>query len=183
MMIDYVTLMLTNMVCGFVILAFFLLWGLDAADKKRWAPAFGISGLVATVCGFRMSFTWPLSVPYNCAYGEMSVLLGVLFLGASWSLAKEWDLLPLGIYAFFAGGAACLLGVRIIDQHLTLTPLMSGVGFIFSGSCGVFAGLVLWYRKIKSLRVLGAAVLLIAAAIWLLTAYEAYWSHLAAKVK
>jgi len=130
-----------------------------------------------------MSFTWPLPVPYNCAYGEMSVLLGMLFLGASWSLAKEWDLLPLGIYAFFAGGAACLLGVRIIDQHLTLTPLMSEVGFILSGACGLFAGLVLWYRKIKSLRVLGAAVLLIAAAIWLLTAYEAYWSHLAAKAK
>jgi putative membrane protein len=183
MMIDYVTLMLTNMVCSFVILAFFLLWGLESEDKKKWSPAFGISGLVATVCGFRMSFTWPLPVPYNCAYGKMSVLLGVLFLSAGWSLAKDWDLLPMGIYAFFAGGAACLLGVRIIDQHLTLTPLMSGIGFILSGACGLFAGLVLWHRKIKALRITGAVVLLIAAAIWLLTAYMAYWSHLAAPKK
>ncbi len=183
MMIDYVTLMLTNMVCAFVILAFFLVWGLEAEDKKRWAPAFGISGLVAVVCGFAMSFTWPLPLPYNCAYGEMSVLLGVLFLGASWSLAKDWNLLPLGIYAFFAGGAAALLGVRIIDQHLTLSPLLSGIGFILSGAAGIFAGLVLWYRKIKTLRIAGAIVLLIAAAIWLLTAYEAYWSHLKAPIK
>lgn len=183
MMIDYVTLMLTNMVCGFVILAFFIIWGLDAADKNRWASAFVISGLVAAVCGFKMSFSWPLPVPYNSPYGEMSVLLGVLFLGAGWSLAKGWDLLPLGIYAFFAGGAACLVGVRIIDQHLTLNPLMSGIGFILSGAPGLFAGLILWYRKIKTLRIAGAIILLAAAAIWLLTACAGYWSHLKAPPK
>jgi len=44
-------------------------------------------------------------------------------------------------------------------------------------------GLTLWYRKIKTLRIAGAIVLLIAAAIWLLTACEAYWNHLAAKAK
>src|SRR3972149_6913983 len=111
-MIDYVTLMLANMVAGFFLLGCFVWRGLDTEDRITWAPAFGIAGLVATVCGFMMTFKWPLPAPFSMAFGETSVLLGVLFLGTCWALAKDWELMPLAIYGFFAGAVAVLLGIR-----------------------------------------------------------------------
>ncbi len=181
MMIDYVTLLLINMVAGFFLLGCFILHGLDAQDKNNWAPAFGICGLVATVCGFVMTFSWPLPYPYNIAFGEMSVLLGVLFLGTAVALAKGWGLVPIALYGFFAGSAAILLGVRIIDLGLTNSPILSGAGFILSGAAGVFAPIVVWQEEQKGLRVIGAVVLFAAAGIWAWTACLAYWAHMLPK--
>jgi putative membrane protein len=178
MFIDYVTLMLINMAAALTTLAVFLWKDPSEGGKENWAPAFALPGLVAAVCGFAMIFTWPLPKPYNKPYGEMSVLLGMLFLAASWSLAKGWKLQPLGIYAFFAGFAAVLLGISIIHFSLTQSPVLSGAGFILTGLGGVFAGLVLRLHKIKWLRIIGSIVLLASAAIWALTGYMAYWIHM-----
>ena len=145
-MIDYVTLLLINMVSALVALAAFLWWGLGREDTRQWAPAFGISGLVATVAGFAMTFTRPLPEPFSMAYGEMSILLGVLFLGAAWAIVCGWNLLPPGIYAFFAGLAAMVIGVRFIHLSLTPMPLIPGAGFILTGLGGVCAWIVLWKR-------------------------------------
>lgn len=177
-MIDYVTLMLTNMISGLLVLAAYLIWGFEHAERRVWAPVFGIVGLVATVCGLAMAFTWPIPAPYSMAYGEMSVLLGVLFLGAAWSLSGGYALWPLGIYAFIPGATAILLGVRIIHLALTSAPVMSGIGFMLTGLGGVGAGVTLWKRQARGLRVVGAVVLLAAAAIWILTAFMAYWMHM-----
>jgi putative membrane protein len=117
--IDYVTLMLVNMSAGFFLLACFVWRGLETEDEMTWIPAFGITGLVATVCGFMMTFKGPLPAPFSMAFGETSVLLGVLFLGTCWALMKGWDLMPLAIYALFAGAVAILLGTRIIELRLT----------------------------------------------------------------
>ena len=92
MFIDFVALMLLNMAAGFGVLAFFLLMGLAGGDRKRWVAPFAMVGLVAIVCGFRMIFTWPLPGSYNSAFGEMSVLLGAIYLGIALSLAKDWNL-------------------------------------------------------------------------------------------
>jgi putative membrane protein len=178
MFIDYVTLMLINMTGALAVLSFFLLKGLEKENKESWAPAFGISGLIATICGLAMTFTWPLPKPYNIPFGEMSVFLGILFLGAAWALAKGWELLPLSIYAFFAGAAAVLLGVRIINLSLTQSPVLSGAGFILTGLGGVLSGLILWQHKIKLLRISGAIIMFTAAAIWALIGYIAYWKHM-----
>lgn len=178
MFIDYVTLMLINMAGALATLAVFLWKDPDREDREAWAPAFGISGLVAAICGFAMIFTWPLPKPYNMPFGEMSVFLGILFLGTAWTLAKGWNLLPLCIYAFFAGTAAVLLGIRIINLSLTQSPALSGTGFILTGLGGVLAGLILSRHRIKFLRILGAITLLIAAAIWALIGYIAYWKHM-----
>ena len=183
MFIDYVTLMLINMTAALTILAVFLWKYPVGEDRQTWAPVFAISGLVAVICGFVMIFTWPLPKPYNSPFGEMSVLLGILFLAAAWSLAKGWNLLPLGIYAFFAGSAAVLIGIRIIDLSLTQKPAMSGIGFILTGLAGVMAGLILWLHRIKPFRILAAIILLIAAAIWAMTGYVAYWMHLVPPAK
>jgi putative membrane protein len=180
MMIDYVTLMLINMATGFTLLGFFVWRGLDTEDRINWAPAFAITGLVAAVCGFVMTFTSPLPKPYSMVYGEMSVLLGVLFLGAAWALARGWELMPLAVYGFFAGAAAILLGIRIIELHLTLTPILSGVGFILSGAAGMFSPVVVWQSEQKGLRVIAAMALFATSAIWAYTGCLTYWAHMIA---
>lgn len=177
-MIDYVTLLLVNMMGGLAVLACFLLWGIEREDRRDWAPAFGIPGLVATVAGLAMTFTWPIPAPYSSAYGEMSVLLGVLFLGAAWALHCGRQLYPLGIYAFFPGVAAVLIGVRIYVTPLTLMPLLTAVSFIVTGSGGVFAGLALWKHNVKVVRVLGGLVMLLAVLLWAPTTYMSYWMHM-----
>jgi putative membrane protein len=182
MFIDYVTLMLINMVAGLVTLAWFLWSDLDKPQNGRWAPAFAVPGVVAVICGLAMSFTWPLPGPYNIAFGESSVLLGFLFLAAAWCLAKEWDLRPLGIYAFFAGWVGVLIGIRIIDLGLTQKPGLAGAGFILTGLGGVLAGVILTYRNII-LRRIGSVVLTLAALIWAMTGYLGYWFHLVPPVK
>jgi putative membrane protein len=180
-MIDYVTLLLVNMVSGLALLAFFLWWGIGRKDRRDWAPAFGICGLLGTVAGLAMTFTWPIPAPYAMAYGEMSVLLGVLFLGAAWTLHCGWRLYPLGIYAFFPGVAAILIGVRMIDLSLTAAPVHTGIGFITTGLGGVFAGAALWKQNLRIVRIVGGLVMLIAAGLWVPTTYVAYWMHMDAE--
>jgi len=177
-MIDYITLLLVNMVAGLVVLALFLWWGLGQTDYRHWAPAFGIAGLLGTVGGLHMAFTWPVPAPYSSAYGEMSALLGVLFLGAAWAIARGWRLLPLGLYAFFPGVAAILIGVRMIHLGLTALPLMTGAGFIVTGMGGVFAAAAIWKQNMRMVRILGGLVMLGAAALWVPTAYMSYWVHM-----
>lgn len=184
---DYLTLMLVNMSAGLFLLACFVYRGLDSPEPTRWVPGFLVAGFVATVTGLHMSLTWPLPETvgqmtigmFNSAFGEMSVLLGVLFLGAAVALWKGWDLLTLGVYAFFAGLAAVILGLRIIEQALTMKPVLSGLGFILSGLGGVLALPAMWLRRVEAVRVVGAIVLVVASAIWALTGYVAYWHHIA----
>jgi putative membrane protein len=177
-MVDYVTLLLINMAAALVVLAAFLWRGLDRPDNRNWATAFGISGFVATVAGFVMAFTWPIPAQYAMAYGEMSVLFGVLLLGAAWALAAGWRLLPLGYYALLPGLAAILLGVRIIHLSLTGAPILSGLGFILTGLGGVGAVVILRWPQVRGLRIAGILVVSAAAAIWVLMCLPAYWLHM-----
>jgi putative membrane protein len=181
MIIDYVTLMLINMTAGLVVLAFFVGFAVHKDDRRAWSSVFAIAGLIAAVCGFVMTFTWPLPYPYNIAFGELSVMFGLLYLAAALSLAKGWDLMPVGIYAVFAGAAAILVGVRIIILSLTNSPALSGTGFILTGSIGVLVPLLLCLKKVKAIRLLGALLPLAAAFIWAWTGYLAYWLHLKPK--
>jgi putative membrane protein len=178
--IDYVSLMLINMAGGLVILASFILRDIDRENNRFSAPAFALPGIIAAVCGLAMVFSWPLPKPYNIAYGETSVLLGFLFLAAAWSIAKGWQLFPLGIYAFFAGIAAVIIGIRIVNLGLTPTPVIYCAGFVLTGLGGIFAETLILNRHRKWLRVIGALVMLAAAFIWALTAYLEYWMHLKA---
>jgi putative membrane protein len=175
--------MLINMVSGLVLLAWFVFRGLDDADQKRWVAGFGISGLIALISGFHMSFTWPLSGSYNIPYGEFSVFLGFLLFGAALSLVLNWDLKLLGLYAFFPGLASVLMGIRFIDLGLTKQPVLSGIGLILTGLGGVFALPTLHWRHNRALRTIGALVLLAAAIIWAFTGYNAYWGHMAGFAK
>ena len=178
MFVDYLTLLLINMIAGLATLVIYVVKGLDDPNQSKWAPAFALPGLIALVIGLHLALTWPLPGPYNAAFGDLTVLFGILFLGAAFAIAKGWDLLPLGIYAFFAGLAAVLVGVRIIHLGLTSQPILSGLGFILTGLGGIFAAPVLYCRSNKLLRYLGAAVLTVAVLLWALTGYLGYWMHL-----
>ncbi len=178
MFIDYLTLLLINMAAGYAILACFVFRGLDSDHEKAYVPAFAITGLVAVVMGAHMCAAWPLPGPYNSAFGETSVMLGVLFLGGALAVAKGWPLHALGIYAVFAGLAAMVVGVRILQLGLTKSPGISGTGFLLSGLGGLLVLPVLMLRKVRLVRVLAAVVLLVAAIIWARTGLLAYSGHM-----
>ena len=114
MFIDYITLMLINMVAGLFILAYYVYSGLDGADQKRWIPGFGMTGAIALTTGLHMIFTWPVPGSFNIAFREMSVLLGIVFICPSVALAQNWELVTVTIYAFFAGVAAILVGLVLL---------------------------------------------------------------------
>jgi putative membrane protein len=178
MFIDYITLMLMNLVAGLVLLATYVYFGLDESNQKRWVPGFGMVGAIALVTGLHMTFTWPVIGSFNIAYGETSVLFGILFIGTSLALATGWDLLTLSIYGFFAGLVSLLIGVRFINLGLTPTPMRVGIAFILVGLGGVFSAPTLYFRKNRLLRTIGAIVLLVAALIFTHIGLDAYWAHL-----
>jgi putative membrane protein len=181
MFIDYITLLLVNMVAGFALLAGYVYRGLDNPDRKKWVPGFAMTGLIALVFGAHMTMTWPVVGPYNSAFGEMSVLFGVIFLGAALAIAMDWSLMTVAVYAFFAGVAAVVLGVRIIDLKLTKYHYLTGIGYILSGLGGIFAAPSLVHLgKHRSYCAVAAGLLAVVALIWAATAYPAYWAHMKA---
>jgi putative membrane protein len=180
MFIDYITLMLVNMVAGLVLLADFVYRGLEGANPKRWLPGFGIVGAIALVTGLHMILTWPVPGSFNISFGETSVMFGALYVATAIAIAMSWDLLTIAIYGFFAGLAAMVVGLRIINLEQTRQPLLAGIGFVLTGLGGVLAApTLIYFRQNQSWRTLGAGVLLVAALIWAIIGYVAYWGHLA----
>lgn len=189
MFIDYITLMLVNMAAGFAILACFFLWGVNGPNHRPWAPAFAMVGLVAFATGLHMTLTWPIPdlskvVPAggnlrfaNIAFGEMSVLLGALFLGLALAAARGWGMLVLSVYAVLAGVAAIVVGVAIGKSGLTAKPELTAIGFVISGLAGVCSPVVLALRRVAIARAAMTLVLLAAGGIWAVTGYGAYWMH------
>ena len=189
-MIDYISLMLVNMAAGLAVLAFYLLFAIHRGEARSWAPAFAMPGLVALLTGLHMTLTWPIpdlskiapKLPNlqfaNVAFGEMSVLFGVLFLAAALALAKGWSLLPMSIFAFFAGAVAILVGIRLWCLGLTRTPAQTGVGFILTGVGGLLTAPFVRWRHHFVVRLIPAVVLLAAAALWAYTGGSAFWGHL-----
>jgi putative membrane protein len=177
MFIDYLTVMILNLVAGLVILAWFVFRYLDK-DQIKVAPGLLVTGFISTVTGLHMIFTWPLPGSNNIPMGEMSLLFGVLLFAAGIAVIKNWDLLTLTIYAVFAGFAAIVIGLRYINLGMSKSPLMSGMGFILAGAGAMLTFPVYLLRRNKGVRIIVALVLLVAAAIWALTAYGAYWGHL-----
>ena len=178
MFIDYLPLLLINMVAGLVLLAGYVFFGMTDPKQVRWAPGFIATGVVALVFGGIIATTWPLPGPYNMLFGESSVLFGIIFLAAGLTLAFGGELITVAVYAFFAGLAALVMGVRILLLHLTQFPPLTALGFVATGMGGILAAPgLLWCKNIKPLRVLVGLMLLGAAGIWALNGYGGYWMH------
>lgn len=137
-----------------------------------------MTGAIALTTGLHMIFTWPVRGSFNIAFGETTVLNVILFIGATLALAQGWELLTVAIYAFFAGVAAIVVGLRIMNLGLIRQPFVSGIGFILTGLGGIFAAPTLYLKTNQTWRRLGAAVLIAAALIWAFTGYLAYWDYL-----
>jgi putative membrane protein len=179
MFIDYISLMLINMVAGLVLLADFVYRGLDGANLKRWIPGFGLVGGIALVTGLHMTLTWPLPGSFNISFGETTVLFGALYIAAAIAIAQGWDLLTIAIYAFFAGLMSVVVGFRIVDLGQTRQPLIAGLGFILTGAAGMLtAPTLVFFRYQKLWRLAGTITLLVAALIWAITGYQALWGHM-----
>ena len=179
MFIDYNVLLLLNMAGGFILLAGFVYRGLDEENPARWAPGFGIVGLIAFLLGLHMSVIWPLPGPYNEAFGSTSVLLGGISLAAAWALARNLSPLIVAWYALPMGAGAIVLGLRIWNLKLTAAPELTAVGFVLSGLGGLLAApgyLVL--KRYPALRWIASVAMLLAAAIWLYTGLKGYWAHM-----
>src|SRR5512141_50620 len=102
MFIDFLTLVMINLVAGTTLLAYYLWRGIDEADQKPYAAAFFMVGLVSLVTGLQISFTWPLPGSYNVGYGDATTLFGVVFLTTAIAIYLGSSLIPVSIFAFFA---------------------------------------------------------------------------------
>ena len=179
MFIDFLTLIMINMVAGSALLAYYLWRGMDDADQRPYAAAFFGVGLLSLITGLQLSFTWPLPGSYNVGYGDTTTLFGVVFLATSIALWQGWDLGPVAIYAFFAGIDAVIVGVRIFSLQLTKEPLISAVGFVLAGLGGLGAApFFMWFKTNKTVRLLGALLLLATAVLWAVTFNGTLWGHL-----
>ncbi|TVP66510.1 MAG: DUF981 domain-containing protein [Leptolyngbya sp. LCM1.Bin17] len=179
MFVNYISLMLINMVAGLVLLADFVYRGLDGANLKRWIPGFGLVGGIALVTGLHMTLTWPVPGSFNISFGETTLLFGALYVMAAIAIAQGWDLLTVTIYGFFAGLMSVVVGLRIISLEQTRQPFVAGLGFILTGLGGMLSAPTLVYlRYNQGWRTLGAMVLLLAAVIWAITGYQALWGHM-----
>jgi putative membrane protein len=128
--IDYLTIIMINLVAGTALLAYYLFKGFGAEDQRPFAAGFGIVGLLGVVLGLVLTFTWPLPGSYNIAYGESTTLFGGVFLATAFARHQRWDLKPITVFAFFAGMYAVIVGIRILSLEMTKEPLLSGIGFI-----------------------------------------------------
>lgn len=184
MFIDFLTLVMVNLVAGTVLLAYYLWRGIDEADQRPYAAAFFGVGLISLVTGLQISFTWPLPGSYNVGYGDATTLFGVVFLATSIALFFGSSLIPVSIYAFFAAIDALIVGIRIYSLQLTKEPLISAVGFILAGisGLGVFPFLM-WFRENRLVRWIGILLLLGSALLWAITFYGSLWAHMASFAK
>ncbi|MFP4028841.1 MAG: DUF981 family protein [Candidatus Brocadiia bacterium] len=177
-MINYLTLLLINMVAGLCLLGVAVLVGLGSEKAQKMAPGLALSGLVALFFGAAICLTWPLPGSFNMVFGELSVLFGAVLAGVGICLFRRWDLQSVAIYGFFAGIVAVVLGIGIIHLELTQKPLFSGVGFILTGLGGVLFLPLSFKPENLILRSVVSALLLLSMLTWALTGYMAYWSHL-----
>jgi putative membrane protein len=184
MFVDYLTLVMINLVAGSVLLAYYLWKGMDEKDQRPYAAAFFVTGLVGMVTGFQLSFTWPLPGSFNVGYGDAATLFGVVFMATAIALWQGWNLIPVSIYSFFAGIDAIIVGIRLYSLQLGQEPLVAAIGFVLAGLGGVGAFPFLqWFKDNKAVRWLAVAVLLVTAAIWAFTFYGALWAHMASFAK
>jgi putative membrane protein len=179
MYIDYTPLMLVNLVAGLVLLAAWVFLDLDTERERRWVPAMATAGVVGLAAGLHMIFTWPLPGALNTVYGPLSVFYGILLLGLAFVLSFRLDVLPVAIYAAFAGLATLLLGIQVFQQGLTPYPQLTGAALAWMGVVGLDAVPMLRIRAVPAFRVLAAIGLLVAAVLWGVVAYLSAWQHVA----
>jgi len=180
MFIDYLTLIMINMITGTALLAQFLWKSLDSeTDQRSYAPAFGGVGLLSVILGLALTLTWPLPGNHNLSYGETTTLFGIVFLAAAYALSQGWSLIPVATLAFFAGIDALLVGVNLFVNRTEQEPLMVAAGFVLSGLGGMCAApYLMFFRDKKIFRRLAVTALVLTAVAWMIVFGASFWIHL-----
>ncbi|HUX12999.1 MAG TPA: DUF981 domain-containing protein [Spirochaetia bacterium] len=176
MFIDFLALMLINLVAGMVLFAVYFFFFLEEGQKKM-APGFLVVGFLQLVTGLRVIFTWPIPGSFNITFGEPAVLFGALFFTLGLALLLDWDLLSLGIVAILAGFVAIVVGIRIANLGFTKEPIVAMLGYLLTGIVAVAALPGYYLRQYTIVRVLVALAALGAAIIWAITGFGSYWGH------
>ncbi len=177
MFIDFLTVMLINMVIALVLFALYMAFFFEKGAIKM-IPGFLMTGFIALVTGLRTIFDWPLPGSYNILFGDLTVLFGALFFMAGLALVFGWDLITIGIFAFFTGAVAILLGVRILDLNITRAPLVSAAGYILTGITAMLSLPAIALPKLKVVRWLTALAAIGSAIIWAVVTFPSYWIHI-----
>jgi putative membrane protein len=178
MFIDFLTLMLINMSGALLILAWYRGNYEVTHHEKGWSVAFLLPGVIAFLTGLRITFTWPLPGVYNVAFGELSVLLGGLFIAAGILIAFGKSLLPLGIYAFLSGLAAIANGYGILTLKLTQAPLVTAFAFIATGLGGVLLFPTFRWTENRAIKWLFVLILAGVGLLWAYSGCLGYLGHL-----
>ena len=179
MFVDYLAVMLVNLGAGLALGAHYLYMKPDKQFRKSWAAGFFAVGLVGLLTSVPMTLDWPLPGGYNVAYGEPALLLSALFLAAAMTLVFEWEPLIPAIYGFFAAIYAVVIGIRIYNLHLSSDPFAAFMGYLLTGIGGMLVLPTLQWHDNRTLRVLTAIILGLAALLWLFIGYQAGWGHVA----
>jgi putative membrane protein len=177
MFVDYVALMLIDLVLSMVLIALYFAKYINE-NPKVLAPGMLMSGSVGLATGLHMIFRWPLTSSYNIAFGEPMVLFSALLVFTGIAILADWDLLSLGIIAFLVGIVSVIVGIRILNRGMTKEPLVAALGFVGSGVAGILALPAYLTRKNPVLRILAALAALGSAIVWGFTGYASYWAHL-----
>lgn len=178
MMIDYLAVMLVNLGAGLALLAHYLYIKPEKGNRKSWASGFFAVGFLGLLTSVPMVITWPLPGGYNVAYGEPAIFFSVLFIAAAVTLMFEWEPLIPAIYGFFGAIYAIVIGIRIEDLHLGADPFAALAGFVLTGIGGMLVLPAIQWRNNRTLAVVTAIILGLAALVWLYTGYVAGWEHI-----
>lgn len=179
MFVDYLAVMLINLGAGLALLAHYLYVKPEKEARKSWAAGFFAVGLLGLLTSLPMVLTWPLPGGFNVAYGEPGLFFSVLFLAAAMTLIFEWEPLIPAIYGFFGAIYAIVIGIRIENLHLGSNPFAALMGFLLTGIGGMLVLPAIQWRNTRTLTVLTAVILGLAALLWLYTGYDAGWGHVA----
>lgn len=177
MFIDYLGVMLVNMGAGLALLAHYLYMNPPKTARKSWAAGFFAVGLLGLATSLPMVLTWPLPGGYNVAYGEPGLYLSIAFLAGAVTLIFEWEPYIPAMYGFFGAIYAIVLGIRLENLHLGAHPFVAMAGFVLTGLGGLLLLPAIHYRTQRTLTVVTAVILGIAAVMWLYTGYDAGWGH------
>lgn len=175
MFIDYVTIQLIAAASGLLFAGIYSI-KFDTPFKSRvsWIYNFWMVGTILLATGLYMIFTWPLPGAYNIIFGEPSVWFGMLLIFLAFAIRAEVDLMPLTLL-FSAGGLINLvISADVLIYNMTQSPTLAFVGFFTSG---LGALLVPFGLKSKAVRWIIAILLIIAAVVFAVTGFGAYYQH------
>lgn len=175
--------MLIGLSAGFVVLAHYLYRNPAPEERPSWAAGFFTAGLLGLITSVPIVTRWILPGSYNILFGEPALYLSVAFIGAAIALALRWDPLIPALYGFFAGLIGVIVGIRGMELGMTKVPALTGIGFLAAGLGGMVTLPAINWRDHRWLALLAAALLGLAAIVFLFNGVEAYWGHLASFAK